>query len=78
MTSDDLTKEQARCMGAVVGRHLNYLGRLRDRMQRVGFPHDDELVVAVTRAWEATHTLSVRLHYASCDHGVGKPPRQTP
>ena len=52
-------------MGVVVGRHLNYLGRLRERMQRRGFPHDDPLVGLVTASWEATHSLSVRLHYLS-------------
>lgn len=73
MTSDDLTTEQASRIRAVVGRHLNYLGRLRDRMQRRGFPPDDPLVRDVTAAWNATHSLNVRLHYLSCSSGVGRP-----
>jgi hypothetical protein len=76
VTSDDLTTEQARQIGAVVGRYLNYLGRLRDRMQRRGFRHDDPIVVSVTKAWNETHELSVRLHYLSCSSGVGRPARQ--
>src|SRR5688572_25585945 len=77
VTSNDLTTEQATQMGAIVDRHLNYLGRLRKRMQRVGFPHDDKLVIAVSAAWDATHALSVKLHYASCDF-VGEPVRTRP
>jgi hypothetical protein len=75
VTSDDLTTEQAKQMGVVVGRHLNYLGRLQKRMQRVGFPHDDQLVVAVNKAFDATHALNVRLHYLGVASGVGSPPR---
>lgn len=63
-------------LGVVVGRHLRYLGRLRARMQRRGFPHHDPLVRLVTEAWEATHTLSVRLHYLGVASGVGKLPRE--
>ena len=44
-------------------------------MQRVGFPHDDELVVAVSKAFDATHALNVRLHYLGVASGVGSPPR---
>jgi hypothetical protein len=73
VTSDDLTTEQARRVGAVVGRELRYLGRLRDRMQRRGFPPDDPLVRDVTAAYNAIHGLRVRLHYLSCSSGVGKP-----
>ena len=73
MTSDDLTTEQARRVGVVVGRYLNYLGRLRERMQRRGFSPQDPLVVSVTKAWNETHELRVRLHYLSCSSGVGRP-----
>ena len=72
MNSDDLTPEQAKRVGEVVGRYLNYLGRLCDRMQRRGFPPDDPLVREVTEAWNATHALRVRLHYCSCTSGVYK------
>jgi hypothetical protein len=34
----DLTTEQAKRIGAVVGRYLHYLGRLRERMQRRDSP----------------------------------------
>jgi hypothetical protein len=73
--SEDLTSEQARRVGAVVGRYLNYLGRLRERMQRRGFPPTDPLVLSVTKAWNEAHELSVRLHYLSCSSGVGRPGR---
>ena len=75
MNSDDLTCEQAARMGAVVGRHLNYLSRLRTRMERRGFSPDDPLMRDVSEAWKATQGLRVRLHYLSCASGVGRPPR---
>ena len=79
MTSDDLTTEQARRIGAVVGRQLRYLGRLRERMNVMGFPPTDPLFVSVTEAYHAVHGLNVRLHYLGCASGVGRPakPRGT-
>ena len=71
MTSDDLTPAQLRMVGEVVGRHLAYLTRLTRRMQELGFT--DDVYAAACKARDATHTSSVKLHYASCDF-VGRPP----
>lgn len=78
MTSEDLTPDQAKAVGIVVGRHLRYLGRLRDRMQRRGFPPNDPLVLSLTEAYNAIHGLNVRLHYLGCRHGVGRPAKPQP
>lgn len=73
MTSDDLTPAQAEQVRAVVTRELRYLGRLRDRMTRRGFPPDDPLMWRVEEAFDAVHALSVELHYLTCARGsVGR------
>jgi hypothetical protein len=51
---------------------LAFLGRLRQRMEHRGFPPDDELYCSVAKAYLAMQELHVRLHYQSCEHGVGK------
>jgi hypothetical protein len=38
MTSRDLTREQLEALGAVIGRQLNYLGRLQRRMEQLPIP----------------------------------------
>lgn len=56
-----------------IARHLRYLNRLCERMNRLGFPPDDPLYVAAERARTAIQGLHVAAHYASCEHGVGEP-----
>jgi hypothetical protein len=75
VTSDDITTEQAQRVGAVVGRQLRYLGRLRERLNVMGFPPTDPLFLSVTKAYHAVHDLSVRMHYLSVASGVGRPER---
>jgi hypothetical protein len=41
-------------------------------MEQQGFPPDDELYRACSRAWDAMQELHVRAHYASCTSGVGR------
>jgi hypothetical protein len=66
MDSSRLTVEQLRELDRVIGRQLGYLHRLRSRMERTGFPRDDELRQLVTDAEDRMHRLSVALHYAVC------------
>ena len=73
MTCDNLTKEQAKRMEAVVGGYLRYLGLLRKRIDLRRFPLDDPLRRDVEEAWNATHGLRMTLHYLSCSAGVGRP-----
>jgi hypothetical protein len=52
-----------------------YLWRLLDRLRQVGLDvRDPELTRLVAAARDATHSLSVELHYQSCKSGVGRPP----
>jgi hypothetical protein len=73
MDSDDLTPEQAGTLyrGLVGG--MNYLLRLRTRMEKAGFRPDDPVYEMVYKAYDAMHRLSVELHYRSCKSGVGRP-----
>jgi hypothetical protein len=57
-------------MAEAVGAQLNYLSRLRSRMDRKSFPPTDPLYREVQTAWAATQSLYVRLHYMSCESGV--------
>lgn len=69
MDSTDLTREQAHAVNAAVRRHLRYLGRLRARMEKRGFPPGDPLFRRVCEAYVTAQALSVALHYLSCDPG---------
>lgn len=55
---------------------INYVYRLRTRMEKVGFTPNDKLFVLVCDAFEALHALSNELHYLSCESGVGRPSRK--
>jgi hypothetical protein len=72
VTSDDLTRELAERLGKIVGRDLRFLGKLLTRLQALGFPPSDPMVLAATRAHSGMHALNVHVHYASCNSGVGR------
>lgn len=55
---------------------MNYIGRLRRRMEKVGFAVENPLYVLVTRVYEAMHALYNELHYVSCESGVGREPKK--
>ncbi|HZZ77528.1 MAG TPA: hypothetical protein VFE62_03360 [Gemmataceae bacterium] len=65
MKRSDLTKEQVKPVAKVVCRQKEYLYRLRDRMQKRGFPQDDPLYQKVDAAYHAVFTLWIDLHYLS-------------
>jgi hypothetical protein len=67
-----ITPEQARILSLTVGRYLNYLGRLRRRMELRGFTPTMPLYQLVNDAYDKTHALSVELHYLGCESGVGR------
>ena len=50
----------------------NYLIRLRERMDKVGFASSDPLYRLVMRAQEIMQALSMELHYRSWEGGVGR------
>jgi hypothetical protein len=72
----NITIEQAKQLEATVGRMLGYLNALRSRMEKQGFPPNDLLRERVERAYDAVHSLSVRLHYLTCKSGVWKQDRK--
>ena len=72
MDRKSLKKSQAAKINKSLFPNLNYLYRLRKRMEEVGFPHDDKLSMLVCKAYDAMHALNVETHYLSCD-GVGMP-----
>jgi len=73
MDSTRLATEQADRLHARVGEMLRYLNRLCDRMQYLRFPVDDPLWREAISARDAVRGLSVMSHYATCEHGVGRP-----
>ena len=72
MDRDFVTKAQAKTINKSLFPSLNYLYRLRERMEKVGFPHDDKLYILVCKAYDAVRALHGETHYLSCD-GVGMP-----
>ena len=75
MDSQSLTPEQADSIRLEIGKSLNYLHRLRRRMEQTGFPPSDSLYRAVVAAQDAMASLHVDAHYLSCRSGVGRKPR---
>ena len=76
MDHRDVQPWQAAKIGEQIGPMLRYLGKLRRRMEQVGFVPNDKLYRRVSDAYNAMHSLCVTLHYLSCEHGVGDPPRR--
>ncbi len=72
MDRSAVTKEQAKTINKALFPGLNYLCRLRERMEKVGFPQDDKLFLMVCKAYDAVRALHGETHYLSCD-GVGNP-----
>jgi len=72
MNCSELTYEQAEKIKATLNPTLDYLNRLRRRMDKRGFPPSDPLLRAVIEAVDAMHELMVDLHYLSCDRMRGR------
>jgi hypothetical protein len=51
---------------------LQFLNRLEARLIAVGGLPSDPLLQKVVKARDAMHDLSIKLHYLSCDGGVGE------
>jgi hypothetical protein len=69
--SRSITPEQAQKLQRTIRAQLAYLGRLRRRMEMLGFPPTDTLYRAVSRAHDAMQEVHVRAHYCACRSGVG-------
>ena len=72
MDSRQLKRWQAERMHRALAPGLRYLGRLKSRMEQVGFLPNDPLFLLVRQAYDAMHRLSIDLHYRSCAGGVGE------
>jgi hypothetical protein len=75
MNSSNLTQKQLRELCGMVRLKLRFLGRLRQRMEQLGFRPDDRLYQATTAAYNAVHALHVECHYLTCPGGVGRSDR---
>jgi hypothetical protein len=74
MNSSNIAKAQATVIFEALYPGANYLVRLRDRMQKSGFPPGDKLFQLVEKAHDAMRQLRSELHYMTCG-GVGRPGR---
>jgi hypothetical protein len=75
MNRDALQTWQAKQLLDTLYPSLNFLFRLRRRMEKVGFPPNDPLFLHVCNAYDSMFKLRVELHYLSCKSGVGRPER---
>lgn len=71
MKSSRLTIKQATILRDNIGGSLQYLAKLKKRMEALRFPADDPLLREVREAHEVVSRLWIRLHYLSCKSGVG-------
>jgi hypothetical protein len=67
-----LQPDHAKIIAKSIWPMLNYLVRLRERMEKT-FPPTDPVYLDVCKAYDAMHALNVRLHYLSCKgKGIGE------
>jgi len=67
MDSSQLTAEQLEALNKRIAGMVAYLHALQERMERRGFPPNDELYRLTREAHDRVHHLRVTLHYAWCD-----------
>jgi aromatic ring-cleaving dioxygenase len=72
MESGDLTIEQAESLRRRAAEMLRYTVTLRQRMERLAFPHEDPLYRATVDAFYALQHLHIQAHYLTCSSGVGR------
>jgi hypothetical protein len=71
MSSDDLTKAQAKAISEALFPGLNYLFRLERRMEKTGFTPEDKLYQLVRAAYDAAQPANLwdmRMMSASIVH----------
>jgi hypothetical protein len=73
--SSKLTDQQIAQLTETVTRYLRFVGRLRQRMDRLHFPPHDRLYTCSIKAYNSLHEMHVELHYLSVKGGVGRDPR---
>jgi hypothetical protein len=70
MDSSDLTPEQCQALRDQLCPMLRYLSAAGSRLSR-----GRQVRQLAEAAHDAVFSLNVELHYLSCEHGVGKRPR---
>jgi hypothetical protein len=75
MDSSQITTEQAAKIKDAIGPAFGYLSLLVRRMERRGFPPDDQLFKIATAAQDRMQHLWITLHYMSIKEGVGRQPK---
>jgi phosphoribosylpyrophosphate synthetase len=68
----NIERDHARKIHDTVRPYASYLVRLKERMEKVGFPLTDTLYQMVLKAQTAAQSLTMDLHYRSCAGGVGR------
>jgi hypothetical protein len=76
MNGESLKRWQLERIQKALQPNLNYLHRLRKRMDDTGFVPDDRLYRHVSEAYDKTYALLVELHYLIVGHGMGRPVRK--
>ena len=74
LESKRITAAQAAVVLKTASSMLGYLHRLVERLRATGF-HASETYEVAERAYHAVHALVAHMHYESCRHGVGTPPK---
>jgi ribosomal protein L16/L10AE len=72
MDSGDLSVQQLEQIQQALDRHINYLARLKDRMEQRSFPTGDPLYMLTVKAYDAALSLSKMVHRMSSG-GKGDP-----
>jgi hypothetical protein len=75
-TDMKLQRWQARKINRALQPTVGYLCRLRERMEKVGFLNNDPLFQLVKQSYDNLQALYMKLHYLSCESGVGVPGEQ--
>jgi hypothetical protein len=70
VNAEDLSPEKLERLKEIVSRQLRFYVKLTQRMNQMGWDPQDEILLAAWEAHHALHSLSVKLHYASCPKGT--------
>lgn len=72
MDAKHLTPAQLASLAETTARHLRYLTRLVQRMDRLRWSPTDPLYLATLRARDMTHAMSGAIHSAGARMGLGE------
>ena len=76
MRSSQLKRWQTDAMLKALRPALDYLTRLKNRMEKK-FPPNDELFLIVSRAQAVMQQLCMEIHYISCKRKAGRDSRNS-